>query len=400
MGIISKSNYGHIVGICLMVLFFVPHTNIILYLLPLVAYVLLYATSLDNRGANTHEKLLVIISFLITFTIYILTIDIYNTKSILSFLSFIVIFSLFPTIDTKIPPGYFYFAICYVLVSQISYILNIGFINTFFDTLYPVSDNNAIEMYNQQYASFENIENYRLSGLWRSPNNTSREITLLYAFYILNNYKRLGTSNIIFIALCTTSTLLTGSRTGLFIMVLLTIYYYLIADQVTTNTKKYILPAIFTTLLVIIFSGGLVRFRGFELSEGFGNSANPKLETLISYLQTADNINLLFGNFDASLFQASAGNIRILDSEYGYLIYQYGLIGFIAYLIFIIVCVIKTNKKLRGLYFVFLWVISNSILFAYRSSFIWMLLLSSIILHSEKLNKSCYAKTPTNKLNR
>lgn len=395
MSILAKYR-EHIIGVCFLIILFIPHTNTLFYLSQIFVTVLLYVFS--DRRMHSLESKIVIFCFSISFVLYILSDNDISIKAILGFLNLLLLFMIFPIADIKISNRYLFFAICFVLLSQLCTVFNIPIVNDFFINAYPISEENINALYAQENATMDAIDSFRLSGLWRSPNNSAREVCFIYAFFILNNLRVFSNKSIIFSILCVTSILLTGSRSGLFVSCCLMVYYYVSCQYRSRNTKITSILIIAVALIVsFVFSLDL-NFRGFKLVEGFDNSAGPKIETLIGYIQHAESSDLLFGQFDNDLFIAQAGNIRILDSEYGYLIFQYGFVGLLAYIMFIGICFAKTEKKYKGLYIVLLWVMSNSILCAFRSSLVLMLLLSSIVLRSK--NNLDYADIATNKFDR
>lgn len=76
--------------------------------------------------------------------------------------------------------------------------------------------------------------------------------------------------------------------------------------------------------------------------------------------------------------------MSIFDCEYGELFYNYGILGTLIYIIFFINVFCKLQKRKRLIFIFFLWIVSSTIIFSYRTSFLTMLMLSKYYTYSLK----------------
>ena len=122
------------------------------------------------------------------------------------------------------------------------------------------------------------------------------------------------------------------------------------------------------------------------VGEGLNDSAGVKLKMLEDYLSHETSfISYLFGHLDYSLFKASKETAYSLDSEYGYMIYCFGFIGFFSFIYFLWKVYHHIEKANRLFFVVLLWMLSSTIFMSYRAIFVFMLLLSTI--YSSVANK-------------
>ena len=123
-----------------------------------------------------------------------------------------------------------------------------------------------------------------------------------------------------------------------------------------------------------------INFRG-----GLEGSLLPKWVFFRSYIETRPEVwQSLFGCFDISLVEYYTGSWGILDSEWGNAYFAYGLTFCIAIVIFYVAVYRRTPKATRLHFIILLWVISSTLLFSYRASFIFLLLLSKYYISIKK----------------
>ena len=120
--------------------------------------------------------------------------------------------------------------------------------------------------------------------------------------------------------------------------------------------------------------------RGLDIGNGMNDSVNVKWETLVFYLITEKSIiGLLFGHLDERLFEGQYGlTLSHLDTEYGYLIFNFGLIGFFSVFVFWYMVYKRMDKSSRIFMFLLLWCVTSTIVCSYRAFFAYMVLLSVI----------------------
>ena len=299
-----------------------------------------------------------------------------SDKSVLTASSIFLCLLSFPLVsNAKIKNVYIYVCFSLIFISQICYIYHWESIISIINEYYPISWNergieNMIKNINQ-----ENVFSFRLGGLYRNPNHCAKYVSLLLAIYFVNNKESSIIKQFLFVAICYYSILLSGSRTGFLVSSAL-ILFALYQNKQTKNGFRIILTIIVVVLLYYnVFSEQV--FRGTLVQEGMGNSAGAKYRLFKEYFLNENSYAyLLFGHFDMSLFQSVKS--YSLDAEYGYIIYCYGLIGFLAFGIALWKIYQKIEKQNKFFFVVLFWMISSSIFMSFRTVFVFTLLLSTI----------------------
>lgn len=383
---------SHIIGICLLLGLLIPHTSPLLLLVNPIMVIGLFLTTQRKRIYLEARGVLIIvlcISFLFNIS------SIASVKSILAFANLCILFALFPFVGSRrIPIEYYCIGLGTILFSQIVYIFHIDPIIVFLERVYPISEIDS-NSYENMISSIEvnNATAYRLGGVFRNPNQCSRYITLTFsAFLIDSEWKRHRKVIVVFTFLSFLSVLLTGSRTGFVVFIGIILIGLISDDHISTFVKNYIFILIIVATTII--SASKLGFRGFNVAQGFENSANSKWSVLIDYLNQSNSIfHLLFGNFDISTFRPSL-NIYMskFDSEYGELIYTYGFIGLVSVLWFYLSTYRRVSRQSRIIFVVLLWMISSTILLSYRMSFLFMLVLSKCYSVNQKKHSNYITK--------
>lgn len=314
-----------------------------------------------------------------------------NLQSISRALVVAGIFLFFPYAENeKINNNLLYLCVVYLLFSQISYFIGFNRFISFYETYYPyVGD---IQVYTSDYLSQQTQllgVNTRLGGLYHNPNHCARAYTLFLATYFIEN-ERFSIKKAIFCFICLFGIILTGSRTGLFVAILLMLGSYYWGEEKNRPQKSgRILGGIIALGILYLFysffdSGS---YRALRLEEGTGDSLTTKFVKFADYVNSQHNfLYLLFGNFDQHSFLKLSKDESTIDSEWGFAIYNYGLIFLIGYILFYI----TTIKRLKSIYKLImiplLWTITSGILFAYKFSLLFYLLFSLYYYRSTKLN--------------
>jgi hypothetical protein len=300
-------------------------------------------------------------------------------KSMLTAISILLCLSAFPMVSgTKLKDVYIYLCFGFILLSQVAYMFHLGFIASFFDTVYPITwGENFITIANEN-ATLDNYLDFRLGGLYRNPNHCAKYVTFLMAIFIANNAKeKTIREQVIFLTLCYFSVIMTGSRTGFLISSIL-ILMALFRNQKTPSVMKAFVIALVVGLMIYNYmSGGAGRGAGIEA--GFHGSADMKWLLLMDYLSHETSIiYYLFGHLDLQLFNPALNVNYSFDAEYGYIIYCFGFVGLFAFIYYLYKLYKHLDKTNRVFFVVVLWMITSSIFMAYRAVFVFMLLLSTI----------------------
>lgn len=371
------------VGLFYLIGLLLPHTFMVFQLANPLMCLFLYnrARKNPNNKKVGAIKFLLIASLLLSFVLNISAVE-GDTKVLIAFIYLILLLFCFPFVgDVKIRKEFSFFALGYILLSQLVFVFGITPAIRIIDIVYPVLEVFEHHIgYITNNVSAENMFDFRLGGIYRNSNNLCRFINIISVVYLLENKKSKMSEYIIFALLSFGSILMAGSRTGLMIQVC--VFYFALFRH------NNLIPKSYKTMLYLLVAGGFIflltrdiSFRVFEIQEGLNGSANEKWETFISYITSSstDFGQLMFGNINVHNYIAAADQLGHFDSEYGSFIFKYGFVGFACYMLFWIQIYRKTPSKYRAIYFILLWMVSSTVMMAYRSAFVVMLVYSRFI---------------------
>ena len=135
---------------------------------------------------------------------------------------------------------------------------------------------------------------------------------------------------------------------------------------------------------------GSMEFRGMQVGEGMNDSSNLKWEIFKNYISSESNpIKLIFGTLQST---------RPFDAEYGYIVGQYGFMGLLVYCVFWYKLFKTTRKENRCIFPILLWMLSSSIMMAYRSAFLAMMIFSSYYQRTSEIGTEVKKKTNYSRL--
>lgn len=369
---IKESNVAEVVvGVCFLIGLFLPHINAFLMLFNIFMCIFLYINYKGKCNPKlTPFKIILIISLLISFVVNLPTLNL-GGKAILTFAYILLLFYTFPMIGSvRIRNMYLYISLSIILLSQLVFVIN--YIPGIFliDILYPVpeEDLNQYEYFvNEAAGTLSQSLSLRNSGLFRNPNQTSKYLCLILACFLLENKKMKLKKFLFFIPACFLSIIMTGSRTGLVVSSLLIVTWTFYNRKIKKGYKAFALFCFFIIASIIAF--GKTEIRGANISDGLEKSANVKFDILSGYLNSDVSVlSFFWGNIDS--------NDIHFDSEYGFFIFNYGVIGFVLYLIFWYKMFKSTNKTDKIVYLFLLWMVSSTIMLSYRCAFVAMLMFS------------------------
>lgn len=369
-----KDRVSTLLGWGIIIGFILPHSSPLLYMVNPLLCVLFWLLKGDKRIFRISA--LVIIPLLISLLTNLLQTA--SLKPILLCITIMMYTALFPFADREVSvkPVFFYVTLLIIMVSQIAYILDISFITNWLDTLYPIEGvREGMYSHMRRNITLENMINYRLGGLYRNPNDCARSITLLLAsFLILFRDKK----SVPFLALSFIAILLTGSRTGSVICAIIIVAYVFFCIHSSTVLRLGVIFAAVLVLLFLFLASNPI-MRGLDISSGFNNSLNYKWDTFAYYIQNElSSVKLLFGHLDSDQFESGFGVMNKFDADYGYLVFNYGIIGFLGILIYSICLFTRMFKPGRVLFLVLLWMITSTVFSSFRCVFVYVLLLSLV----------------------
>lgn len=373
-----KKRLSHILGIGLICAFLMPRTSTFLLMVnPAVCFVL---WMMKRQKVISHVSLILVLSLIISLFLNFMHITAF--KPLLLCLTFIMYAVFFPFVDTnvRIPIGYFYAVLGVIFISQITYLLHIDFLTRLLDTVYPITSQENLHSHIRNHVSFGNVFRYRLSGLYRNPNQCSRSVTILMmGFLLIYNERRV----LPFIAISFLSVLLTGSRTGFVISAFLIVAYYFFVANTSANVRRLVVIFAIGCFIYLLFSAtGVLRATDFS---GTG-SAQYKFKTFWYYIKSEDSfIHLLFGYLDPDRFASGLLVMDDFDADYGYLIFNYGVIGFLMILIFNLVIFFRVGIKGKTFFILLLWIFTSTIFSSYHALYMYFYVLSIVCCRHRKI---------------
>lgn len=367
-------NVSHLVGIGLALGFLLPHSYTFLLIVNPLLCVLFWSLNKSKRLSNV--ALLVFVSLLISVLINLTQLS--SLKPLFTCVTIMMYVVCFPLTDKyiNVPCGYFFFTAFVIFLTQIAYILDVSFITSFLDSYYPIEgDLESMYSHLRSNVTFDNMLSYRLGGLYRNPNQCARSLTLLLASYLLLFKNR---KTFWFVALTFVGVVLTGSRTGFIIAALIIVAYIFFCVKVSPIAKIAVIAAAVGVVSFMLIAGASI-FRAVDIASGMGGSSTLKFNTFVYYFQNEPSfVRLLFGYLDPKRFQSGYGVMDQFDADYGYLVFDYGLVGFVMILVFNLVVFLKTNKQGRVFFLVLLWMVTGTVFSSYRAVFVYILLLSLV----------------------
>ena len=381
----------HFIGLSVLLAFILPHASTpTLIVNPLLCILLKFTC---GGKVSVGVKWGVAITLIIT-AVLMLT-DNLTAKAMSRLLVLVIYFLCFPIVGSyRVRNGYLYLCLMLIFISQISYIYHISYITNLIDKYYPISEMWSNSMnYMRANISVDTFSDYRLGGLYRNANQCAKYITVLLAFFLTVNFSQEIKRVLPYIIISFMGVLMTGSRTG-FVVLFCIILIFLFRRKDVNKFVKWTLLLAGLVALLVIFINGSDQYRGLNIQQGFANSLAAKNEVLLDYLSHEKSaVRLLFGYMDASLYNASNWTIMSnFDAELGNLVFCYGFVGVLAITIFLVSIYKQTKGKLLLFYAVLLWMVSSTVFSAYRTSFIFLLLSSSLYSSSIEGNKQLYYK--------
>tara|TARA_B110000093_G_C12969269_1_gene411387 strand:+ start:2421 stop:3677 length:1257 start_codon:yes stop_codon:yes gene_type:complete len=382
------------------VLFLTPQSGIGYILQILIIFMVIFSKFKSHqllfvrRNLNSFIKVLIFYIFFIAICYQVIIVQepIY-LKNIFKGLNIILLICLFP-FNKKIYTNELVFWLILIIIgcSQIAYLFNISFFINLIDNYYFLEGYLNSSEISSNISSSESIFNLRFGGLYRNPNQCARAITFLSGFYLITRIKnKISKINILFLCFSLFFIIVTGSRTGLFIELIMIIFFaYIKYPLYFKRSLIVIIPFlifVFFSFSDILFSSRIFDFKELYSSNSTNNSINLKLEFLYQYLQYKADFyhyfQLLFGTsqIDTSYYLGFNNNYRIenFDSDIGYIINGFGLIGLFLIASFYFMELKKIPRQYIFIFSLLLWMISSSILTNIRFSLIFAILMSHIL---------------------
>ena len=265
-----------------------------------------------------------------------------------------------------------FFAVMYLFVTQIILGFQVAIIESFVNDWYQYRGNWGAPA---KLDSLSNIGNNRYAGIFRNPNIMGQMMVLLYcclARYVKERGYFLPIFSLFFI-----SVLITGGRTA---AITLFVLGFFSAKQSLHFYSKFILVCLGIILLImtiyIDFSGFSFRALDINITEG---SFQVRIENITDWLVKDIHLSsLLFGR---------ATTYTFFDSELGYILEMYGLVGISILLFFFKKIYDNTQREYRYLFFIFLFSFAATVLINFRFSMLLFIILSMYNIKNTGSNK-------------
>lgn len=320
-----------IVHICLFLVFFLPIYSWSQYLLALIPLILYISVSDKKIYKGWNYIAIVCLCLSLLFNGFWLIPDYF--KSIIKTVNLCILFALFPYFKNNgiyIRTNFVVMMICLVLFTQFVWILGITPLIQLFDTIYPPTIS-----YGKAGVNFTLNIGGRYGGIFHNPNDCARNIIILSSIYLVMNNRNKRT-DIITLLIVTVSVYLTGSRTGV-IMLLTTFFIYICNMEGISILKKtniISIVAIMALLFYIFILGDNTRLKTLEFNPTKSDRMYWLLEAINNIMQNP--FSALFGR----LYQERMSFWKIgfaggFDSDIGNIIYSYGFSFIFTLLIFL-----------------------------------------------------------------
>lgn len=366
-------------GLIVMIAFLLPHTSMALMLAnPILCLALFFTRPNDLKIFNPVFIPIVAIVEAIVFNLGRVS----DFKAVLTAVTIILYFVTFPLVSNiKLKNIYIYLIFFIIFLTQVGYMLDLGFITSFVDRYYPISWNEAGIENMINTIDVNNYRSFRLGGLYRNPNHCAKYISLLLAIFFIQNKNKKTISLLVVAAIALFAVSLTGSRTGFLVSGLL--IFFAVRGNTSNKTLKLFTELLLIVLFIYMLVSGSIG-RGTAIGEGMNDSFGLKLKLTVNYILNEQSvIRLLFGNLDATLFQTDT--LYSFDCDYGYFIYCFGFIGFFSIFYLLYRLFKKTAKKDRFFFLTCLWMLTSSMIMSYRTVFVFFLLLPLAIYQNNRL---------------
>ncbi len=196
----------------------------------------------------------------------------------------------------------------------------------------------------------DSLSLFRSGSVFVNPNVCATFLCAFLGMYLnyINYVEEKTASKVFTFVVLFTGILLTGSRTGIILSLLLLLLNLIRKFKVKQGGLKYLglilIPCVVIAVLMlnIDYSG----LRGFQFEQGLDNSISIKMDIWQRLLTNMNAVNLLFGY---SPFNYHSGKL-LVDFDFGYLTTYYGICGVLIFIL-MIYSILKykssVNTKLR-----------------------------------------------------
>lgn len=381
---IRYSRKDHLINLVLVMFFILPQ-NMLFYLFVPISLLFVYD---KRRRVNTiiATSLIILIAEIVISLLVNVNTPWFNQKSVLRAIQLSLLLFCFGRLKSiRIIKGYLIFLVFYLAIFQFAYQLNLPFVGSLMNTIYPI-DAEALASYSfRQEMSFSDIGGYtsRLGGFYYNSNNCAFFLESLLLCLVLEKNQFKASSFYIYVVILVVCIFSTGSRTSFLVLVLVAIS----AGMTSFNAKSAIGYALAIVAFFIFYNNIGSSFRIFQVSQGMDDSFSDKVAILMNYLYIQDSlIRILFGSFSTSCLPVMFGADAFAgtDFELGDIIVTYGFLWLISLIVFLAQLFFLLKKQYRCLFCILLWSFSNTIFLSYRGASVFLLILSIYYIKSQE----------------
>lgn len=383
---------AHFFSVALLVGLLLPHSGALYFVNPVV--VLLLAWRYSRIEQLNGLKAIIILGMAFSALAYVLFQNQLSGKEIFRSVYLLMMLGLFPFAKhVRVPDIYLFFGMGYIVLSQLSWVIGFRPLIEFFVNFYPYEGDIRIYQTDFLLDRAQDISmvygNLRLGGMYHNPNQYAKYLEIIYAVFLIDSPKsykfKMFLSTAMFVPI-----LYSGSRTGLVVVSLLALGYTYVQYREVPAARKLLLLlggiVMFGFAFILIrdiIASGSVRVLDFQ--EGIERSLLPKWSFFQAYLDVNPGVfEIFFGTFDISLVGQYTSDFGLMDSEWGNAFFAYGFVFCIMIIFYYSVIYRRFRPDAKIVFILFLWMVSSTMLFSYRASFLIMLLLSKYYVDTKR----------------
>lgn len=196
----------------------------------------------------------------------------------------------------------------------------------------------SVQFYNSQKTE---LSDFRCGSVFINPNIFATYLTgtLGCLLFVFEHEKKRSLAQLSAIVAVFVGLLLSGSRTGLIIGLVILIVYF--REKIRKNRKKFFVGSIVAVIIAIIISfflsdnmpaymNDIFDLRMFQINAGMTNSFGVKINIYWNLIKDANVLNILLGY---GPYDYAARPNWLVDFDFGYFTIFYGLIGVCFYVV-------------------------------------------------------------------
>lgn len=379
----------HILSVVWLLLLFTPVGALFYVLVPL-SFVLLYNYGKATTTAADRWARWLIVSIFLSLLFNLSESYISSDKIVLRDVTLAII--LFASRNLRggtILKPYIWFALIYVFLSQVTFVYDIPYLTSLYDRLYHITSfyYEQLSIDSRNYDVVDAGVSLRLGGLYYNSNNCASFISLILALALCESRQFRRSEIALFCVLAFVAIMFTGSRTSILVYAaILLLYLY------NTGNKRLLVVVLGVAMVLAAVSLEVLQeFRMFKINEGMSNSFGVKMAIIGNYLRQVGFVDFVFGagGTEALVYNYHQSFVGT-DCDLGDLLVSYGVLFYIFYVGFYIAVGRRLRREYLVVLLVLVWMFSNTIMFSYRMSAVWMMTLG--VLYKKSISEDAVAE--------